>query len=389
MNLSAPPRPVRRRPLRLGLPLLVTAILVAPRSAESQDIRYKQVTTTEFAGFMGSAMQMSGEDMGPDTTVNWMKGLKMRVDKADGRASEIMDFEAMAMTSWHHVDSTYYVFTFDQFFQAADSMVAEPRDAMSDEDRARMSSFDPSLQVDRTGETRTINGFDAERVIVTLTLEPSTENMSEEEMEQDPMAAMMGQSAMVLLSELWISDDVPGFREMEEALGKDAPDFAAESGGMEFLAAGYPQMAALTEQLQEEMQDLGGVAVRSTAYTVMAPNSVPLNRDSILAMSDEPLPQGPDLSELMAQAMGNAGEEAAMDAVSSALGGLGGLLRGRDKKEEEEEEPVAMQMGGAGGATVISRVTTEIIDVERLSLSDADFEPPPGYREREWPGIRR
>ncbi len=160
---------------------------------------------------------------------------------------------------------------------------------------------------------------------------------------------------------------------------------------MESLTAGYPEMAALTEQLQEEMQGLDGAVVRSTAYTIMAPANVPIDRDSILAMSDEPLPQGPDLSELMAQAMGNAGEDAAMDAVSSALGGLGGLgglLGGRDEEEEEEEEPMAVQMGRAGGATVMSRIVTEIIDIERVELSDADFLPPPGYREREWPGMR-
>jgi hypothetical protein len=260
---------------------------------------------------------------------------------------------------------------------------------MTDEERESMNAFEPSLEVDRTGETRTINGWEAERVIMTVRLEASTEGMSEEEMERDPMAAMMGQSTMVMLSELWISDDVPGFREMQEALGDGAGDFAEGSGGMESLAAGYPQMAALTEELQQEMEGLGGATVRSTVYTLTVPGDLPLDRDSILAMSDEPLPQGPDLSELMAQAMGNAGEDAAMDAISGALGGLGGLgglLGGRDD-EEKEEELEALQMG-VGGATVLSRIITEIIDVEQLPLSDADFLPPPHYREREWPGMR-
>jgi hypothetical protein len=374
------------RPLASALTVLTVSILTASSGIEAQDVRYREVTTTEFAGFMGSAMRMSGEDMGPDTTVNWIKGLKLRVDQADGRASEILDLGTTQFTSWHHVDSTYWVMNLQQFIQSQDSSMAEAREAMSDEERSQMNSFEPSLQVDRTGERRTINGWEAERVIMTLTLEPSTEGMSEEEMERDPMAAMMGQSAMVMLSDLWISDEVPGFREMQEALGDEARDFAARSGGMESLAAGYPQMAALTEQLQDEMEGLGGATVRSTVYTVMAPTNVPLNRDSILEMSDEPLPQGPDLSELMAQAMGNAGEDAAMDAISGALGGLGGLLGGRGDKEEEEE-PEAMQMS-VGGATVISRIITEIIEVERLSLSDSDFLPPPGYEEREWPGMR-
>lgn len=378
----------------LGPVLLAAGIAAAFSPLAAQDVRYKEVTTIEYAGLMGSAMQMSGENLGPDTTVNWVKGLKLRVDKSDGRASEILDLGQMEFTSWHHVDSTYWVLNFQQVMQSADSSMAEARASMSDEERAQMGAFNPTLEVDRTGLTRTINGWEAEQVIMTVTLEASTEGMSEEQMEQDPMAAMMSQSAMVMLSELWVSDDVPGFRETQEAFAEQAPDFAVGSGGMESLMAGYPQMAALTEELQEQMQDLGGATVRSTVYTVMAPSSVPINRDSILALSDEPLPRGPDLSELMAQAMGNAAEDAARgaanDAVSRALGGFGGLggLLGRRNDEEEEEAPEPMRMGGAGGATIMSRIVTEIVDVEQLSLSDSDFLPPPWFREVPRPGGR-
>jgi hypothetical protein len=383
-------RPVKPRfaSMHLVLPLLVAGTAVSPVPVQAQDVRYRQVTTTEFAGLMGSAMRMSGEDMGPDTTVNWIKGLKQRVDQADRRASEIFDLETMDMTSWDHVNETYWVLNFQEFMQSADSSMAEARDQLTDEERAQMGAFEPSLEVDRTGETRTINGWEAERVIMTLSLEASTEGMSEEEMEQDPMAAMMGSSSMVMLTELWISDEVPGFGDVLQARGKDAPDFASGTGGMESLAAGYPQMAALTEQLKEEMRGLDGMAIRTTTYTVMAPAGLPFEPDSILEMSDEPLPRGPDLSEIIAQAMANAGEDAAMDAVSNALGGrLGGLL-GRRSEPEEEEELEAIQMGGVGGATVISRIVSEIIDVEQLSLSDADFLPPAGYVERDWPGRR-
>jgi hypothetical protein len=370
------------------MPLVAAAILLVPHAAKAQDVRYRQVTTTEFAGLMGSAMQVSGEDLGPDTAVHFMKGLKMRVDQADGRASEILDLETMEMTSWDHVGKTYYVLNFQELLMSADSSIAETREAMTEEEQAQMNSFEASLQVDRTGETRTINGWESERVIMTLSMEPSTEGMSEEEMEQDPMAAMMGSSSVVLLTELWISDEVPGYEEMQAAREKGAADFASGTAGMESRSAGYPQMAALTEQLKEEMEGLDGFAVRTTAYTLMAPANLPFEPDSILEMSDDPLPQGPDLSELMAQAMASAGEAAAMDAVSNALGGrLGGLL-GRRNAREEEEEVQAIQMAGVGGPTIISRIITEIIDFERLNLSDADFLPPAGYVEREWPGRR-
>ena len=374
------------RPLLLGLLAATGLTLTLPSAVQAQDVRYREVTTTEYAGFMGSAMQVSGEDMGPDTTVNWIKGHKLRVDQADGRSSTILDLESMAMTSWHHVDQTYWVLNFQQYMQSADSSMAETREAMTDEDREKMNSFEPSLEVDRTGETRTINGWESEQVIMTLTLEASEDAMSEEDMENDPMAAMMGSSSMVMLTELWVSDEVPGYAQMREALGEQAQDFASGSGGMGSLMAGYPQMAALAEEMREEMEGLDGQAVRSTAYLLMMPAGVVLNRDSILEFSDEPRPQGPDLSQIMAQAMGDAGEDAAMDAVSSALGGLGGLLGGGDDDEEEEAEIQAMQTSGMGGGQIITRIVTEIIEVERVTLSESDFLPPAGYQERERPG---
>lgn len=384
---AAARRPRSSSPRTLvALLALVPVGLALPSATEAQDVRYRTVTTTEYAGLMGSMMQIAGEGMGPDTTTTWIKGAMRREDQADGKASWIIDLESMDMTRWDHEDESYWILNFQEFMQSADSSLAEARGEMTEEDRERMeaaeASLEPSLEVDRTGETRTLNGWEAERVIMTLTLAAAENSVSEEEMEEDPMAAMMGQSSIVMLSDLWISDDLPGYAQMREALGDEAQDFATGSGGMESLAAGLPQMAALAEELKEEMEGLEGDAVLSTVYTVMVPATATLDRDSILAMGDEPLPRGPDLSELMAQAMGNAGEDAAMDAVSDALGGLGGLLgRGRD-----EEEPEEIQVTSAAAPTVMMRIVTEIIDVERPSLSATDFQPPAGYRERERPG---
>ena len=367
--------------------VLVTITAFAS-AVDAQDLRYRTVTETEYAGFMGSAMSLSGEDTGPDTTTFWIKGLLRREDQANGKASWVIDLSSMDMMRIDHEEHVFWKMNFPSYMQSADSSIAAGQGAMTDEERAQMGSFEPSLEVDRTGETRTINGWEAERVIFTLTLAPPAEPATEAG--ADPMAAVMGQSSMVMLSDMWVSDDLPGYQEMREALGENAQDFAQGSGGMESLAAGYPQMASLVEQLEEEMGALEGHTVRTTTYTLMVPQGVPFHRDSILAMSDSTLPQGPDLSALLAQAMGEAaraeGEDAAADAVSQALGGrLGGLLR-RGRDEEEEEEPVQVQMAGGGaGPTVMMRVVTEIIDVERPLLSEVDFQPPEGYTETEGP----
>lgn len=394
-------RPLCHGPLgRLALCLVVTGLLgvvwvATPSAVDAQeDLRYKTVTTTEYAGFMSTAMRMSGENLGPDTTTSWIKGLKRREDQGNGRASWIIDLESMDMTRWDHVDESYWVLNFQQYMQSADSSRAEIQESMSDEDRANMNAFEPSLEVDRTGETRIIDGWEAERVIMTMSLEASQDGMSEEGAEGDPMAAMMASSSMVMLTDMWISDDLPGYRQMQEAMGDQAQDFAAGSGGMESLMAGYPEMAALSEQMQEEMEGLDGQTVLSTMYLLMMPVGGVLNRDSILEMSDEPLPQGPDMSELLAQAMGDAGNDAAMDAVNEALGGLGGLgglLGGRggddeeDDEDDEEQAQIMAQSAGMGGPQIITRVVTRILDVERVNLSDAAFQPPAGYRERDRP----
>ncbi|MEJ2539881.1 MAG: hypothetical protein P8188_07930 [Gemmatimonadota bacterium] len=383
MHAAPAPRSLRPRPgLGFVLALLVAATLVTPRVAQAQDVRYKTVHRTEWAGFMSTVMSLSGEDVGPDTTTTWIKGALRREDQADGQASWILDLGSMDMSKWNHEERVWWTMNFRTFMASADSSMAEARQEMTDEDRARMSSFEPSMEVDRTGETRTINGWEAERVLITLTLEPSEEALAEGQAQEDPMATMMGRSSMVMLSDLWISDDLPGYEQMKEAMGGKAQDFAGGSGGMEALAVGYPQMAALAEQLREEMEGLEGEAVRSTVYTVMVPAASEFDRDSILALSDAPLAQGPDLSDLLAQAAAAEGKDAAVDAARQAMGRLGGLLGGRDDDEEKE-----MQTAASPGPTVMTRLVTEIIDVERPTLSESDFQPPAGYKEVPGPSV--
>ncbi len=360
--------------------VVLSAALATP--SEAQDVRFRTVSNQEYAGFMGSVMSMSGERMGPDTTTTWIRNALRREDQADGKASWVIDMSTMDMLRIDHEEQVYWTLNFPAFMQSADSSMAAAREEMSPEEQAQMqqmASFEPSIEVDRTGETQVINGWEAERVIMTLTIRPAENSEAMEDPGADPMAAMMGRTAMVLLSDLWISDEMPGYREMREALGDEAADFAAASGGMASMAAANPQMASLTEEMQEQMEGLQGDAVRSTSYMMMVPEGVELQRDSILALADQPLPRGPDMSELLAAAMAAEGRDAAADAVGRALGGRLGGLFGRDR--EEEEEPEVAEAGFGSTPTIMMRITTEIIDVERPTLSDADFQPPAGYTE--------
>lgn len=372
------------RPAALLVSLLVLLVAaLAPGEAAAQDLRYRNVTRAEFAGMMGTMMRLSGEGSAPDTTTTWLKGSMMRQD--DGEGTTIMDMSTLDVTMIDHPDRSYWRMSMQQMMASADSARAEIETEMQEASRQAEASEAPELQVsvdvDRTGERRTINGYEAERVVLTMRVEPDPE--AAENAENPDAAAMMGAGAMTWISEMWLSTEIPTWQRMQEA-GREAVEaFAGADEPQVFSMMGNPQMAAAAQEMADQMEGLEGEAVRSVTFLVLVPTGVEFDRDAALAMSDEPLPRGPSLSELMGQAVAESAKESAKDAVKRSLGGLGGLFgRGGDDDEEEEEEAPP-----APSQVVLMKLVTEIVDVEEVSLSDADFAPPADYTERSGPGM--
>jgi hypothetical protein len=368
----------RIRPTALALALLLVLAALLPDTARSQDLRYHTVSRAEFAGMMGTMMRMTAGGNEADTTTTWMKGSKLRTDDADATSS-IIDLSTMEMTMLDHENRTYWTTSFEEMVASAEAAMAEADTRMEEQSREgeEVPEIQYTLDVDRTGERREINGFDSEQVIMTMRIEPDPEAAQDSE-DADAAAAMEGAGQMTWVTEMWLSTEVPTWERMREAVGENVELFqdpgASDMSGM---MTASPRMRAAMEEMGEQMEGLEGESVRTVMFLVLVPNGVDFDQEAVMAMADEPLPEGPSLSELMGQAMAESAKESAKDAVKRGLGGrLGGLFGGGgDDEEEEEEAPPAPSQ------VILMKMINEIVDVQETALDAADFAPPADYTE--------
>lgn len=348
---------------RLVFPvLLLVAASALPPAVTAQALHYTTVSTFEMGGTLGALMSAFSDADEPTVEEVWIGDGTMRMD-ADG-ASTILRMGEGRMVQIDHEARTWYTMDFGDMTAAAararEDAMASRDEAMAD--TAAMPEFEGEFDVERTGRTSTISGYDAEQVLFTLTIEARGDaEAGGGAGEEGPLAGRM-----VLLSEMWISPELtehPAFAQMSE----EAREFALgglEAGGEMGPLAADPRMADAMERMQEELGDLDGMAVRTTSLFVLLPGDLEFDREAALEALGRELDQGPGLA-------GAAGA-GAMDAARSALGGLFG---GRD---DEPEEPELTQQS-------LMRMVQEIRDVESVSLEPGFFDPPADYREIESP----
>lgn len=366
---------------------ILAASLVGTTPAEAQ-VRYTTVSSTELGGAMGRTMSMMP---GMDTEVRettWISGSKMRTDSES--QSTIVDLAEGRFTTLDHEAKTWWTMTFQDLEASVEAMQAEASEGMEDASvagsrtdagdastpdagtgEAPQGRLDITVSTDRTGQTRTIGGYETERVFVTIRMDA----------EGSPTAASgenpeMERGTMVLLNELWVTAE-PLTDVMSEV---DMSDFRqlGTSGmeGMGMIFQQDPNMELAFHQSEAAMEDLGGTALESTAFWIALAPDAELDREAILAQREGSL-----AGDAAGAAAGGA-KDAAADAVKSAGRRLGGILgRGGNDQEPEDEAEEAPPTQ----ATFL-RLTTRLKDLERAPIPASTFEVPADYTEQPMPG---
>src|SRR2546427_5605243 len=153
-----------------------------------------------------------------------MKGQKMKTDS--GATALIMDFEAQTITTISNDQKTYTVTKFADTAQVL-----------------KKAGADVSVDVKETGQRKSVNGFNASQVMMTMSMEG--------------MQGAPPGTKMVMEMEMWISSDVPGAQESRtffQRNGERIP-WASMGGGAN------PQMQKSMAEMQKKIAALGGVPV--------------------------------------------------------------------------------------------------------------------------------
>lgn len=336
--------------------------LLASNSVAAQDIKYTTVSKAEFGGALGRMMKLTGTG-DPTTEVTYIKGNRVRTDEGD-ESSSITDFGDGALTWLDHQTKTFYSMSIADMTAAARQFAAgytadTLEHPQADQEEPQVT-YDFKLSTDRTGKNETIQGSQAEQVLITMEIEAT------EVTEEDSVLT----GTMVVLSDLWMSTDFPGYEAMQRMEAEWSKTFWANSaganaGGMDQASQTDPRIGAAMEKLGKEMEGLEGIALRSTTHFVVVPPGEKFDRKKALRDADK------SLADDAAGAAANEAVNSAKGAISGVTGGLFG------KKKPQEPKPEQ---------STFLRVKSEVTDAETAALQDDLFKAPPDYTEGKLPG---
>jgi len=346
-----------RRPRALAL---LVAMLAAPiaQSAYAQDVQYTTNTKIDLGGGMNAMLKLAGASEVKENT--FIKGKKLRSDAE--KSSTIFDVENGRYITIDHNAKTYMSVPIADMAAGATAM-ARGVNADASKDRLKGSAVDSAgnkadfvvdLKVDPTGESRNVNGYDAQRLLVTM----------ETNVHVTPQGETQSQEAgtLVILMDTWNANSGPAadaVRAWEKAASKEIATaaFGGNKGNIGAAFPGNPGVAEAMKKANEEAQKAEGVSVKSTMHLVFVAPSAKFDR--ALALKE---------------AEGSSSGE-------KAKGGLKGMLgRALESKagsqQQQQQAPAEQKTQGT-----FAKVFTDIRDVRSTSLPASTFEIPAGYTE--------
>jgi hypothetical protein len=249
----------------------------------------------------------------------------MKVDSGD--SAMILDFDAQTVTTVNNRLKTVTVRNFSDISSAG-----------------RQSNVTAKIDVKETGQKKTVNGFNASELIMTMEMDgPANSPMGKMQMEMD----------------MWISPDVPGVGEMRAFYQRNASRFPWTA-----LSAGNQSMQSGMAELQRKMAEMNGIPV----LQVMKMGAAGGGAAGAPAMPQMSPEQAAKMKDAMArlQAMQSQGGPAAA-AAQQALARMGAVTGGAASP-------------GAGSGSLME-MTMESTDFSTGSIPDSVFAIPAGYQK--------
>ena len=295
--------------------VLFTFVLLSTTFAARADFSY--TTTSRTTGGM-----MAGRGGGNTTAKYYFKGEKMETQNGD--TATIIDFDAQTLTSINNRSKTI--------------TVRSLRDLGAP---AGQSDVSVKVDVKETGQQKTINGYNAKELIMTMDIDsPQLKQMGKMQMEMD----------------MWLSSDVPGVGELRDFYKKNMErmPWAALAGGVN---SGMQQGMV---EMQRKLAEMNGVQVQSVMKMKAAGGT------GAPAMPQMSAAQTAEMQAAMArlQEMQKQGGPAAA-AAAQAMARMGGM-------------PGAASPGASNS---MMEITTDASDFSTASIPDSVFAIPAGYQK--------
>ncbi len=335
-----------RRSLIAGLTLCLVLALAVGLGA---DMKSKQKTQVKFEGILGKMMGMFGGKAAKEGVVSTVAISGDRMMTVDGQTGQLVDLAQEKVYDINFKGKSYEVMTFAEMrkqWEEAKAKMKEQAAEAKEEPKEGEVQYQIDFTVDKTGQRKTVSGYDCQEVIMTIAMRPKGKTLDEG-------------GGMVITSDMWMAPRIAAMQEqieftqryMKKLFGNDTETMARD---LAQAMAMYPQMKGGMERMKKEAAKLDGTAVLTTMKieTVMSPEQ--------------------------AKSRSEGGEKPKMG-LGGIAGGLGGMF-GKKKKAEDAPKDEQAPAGPKNRATFMT-TTTELLEVQ-ASAGAADVEIPAGFKQK-------
>jgi hypothetical protein len=336
------------------LATVACTLLIASTAALRADVKTDEKMKFEFGGVLGKVVNIfggKGAREGITSTVAVKGSRKSTFNDTTGQIVDLAEEKVYDLDLKH---KSYTVITFAEIRQRMEEAKAkaekEAREQQANTKDAEQTAQPPENNVDidldirRTGERKTINGFDTERSVIAVTVREKGKSLEQS-------------GGLQITTDMWLAPRVPAMKEVVDfdvqyAQKLYGPMIAGASPqDMAAAMALYPTIKPALERMASEVGKLEGTAI-ATVTKVEAVKPA---------------------EELAAQQ-----KQAQADAKPNLSGGVGGLIGGFAKRAAAKK---ASGGDGPQARASIMTTTSEILKIA-TDVSAGEVAIPAGFKQQ-------
>jgi hypothetical protein len=340
-------------PMRRSLLVVVTLCLVLGMAIGlSADMKSRQKTQFKFEGMLGRVIGMFGGKAAKEGLINTVAISGDRMMTVNDQTGELVDLAEEKVYNVDFKDKSYKVKTFAEIRKEWEDAKAKMKEqAEQAKEKPEQPEGEPQYEidfsVDKTGQRKTVNGYDCEEVVMTIAIRQKGKKLEEG-------------GGMVMTTDMWMAPKIAAMQEqiafmqryMKQLFGNDTETMVRD---LAQAMAMYPQMKTGMERMKKESAKMDGTAILTTRKieTVMSPEQ--------------------------AKAQSESGDKPKLGV--SLPGGLGGMFGKKKKTEEAPKEGEPAAAAGPKNRATFMTSTTELLEVQ-ASAGAADVEIPAGFKQK-------
>jgi hypothetical protein len=332
---------------RLLVPALSLAVALSVASVRA-DVKKDEKTLVTFSGMLGRMANLFGGKSAKEGVISSVAVSGDRKMTANDTRGEIIDLKEQKVYDLDMRRKTYTVTTFEELRRRMAEMEVKAKEDVAkapNEERPQNQGkeLDVDFDVQNTGQTKTISGFDTRQVVVTVTVREKGKKLEES-------------GGLVMTADNWMTRSVPALKEIADF---DMRYYKALAG---------PQVAIDAQQLATALAMMPGL---KEAFARM--QRAGLDGTAISSTTTVESVKSPEQMKEQQQSSADSGGSTPTSVGGAVGGAIGGFMRRRAQQNQQNNPPSAR--------STFMTINNEVLRIAP-SATSADVAIPVGFKER-------